>query len=86
MKAKEWLNENEIENITIHEGCHGPLKLSHVMKGYAQSQLEKECTWKLNYETTHETSCGNIFVFTDDGPEENGFTHCPYCGGKLKTK
>jgi len=24
------------------------------------------------------------FVFNDEGPVENGFKHCPYCGRRLK--
>jgi len=27
-----------------------------------------------------ETSCGNIFQFNVDGPNENHFKFCPYCG------
>ena len=24
--------------------------------------------------------CGLVWVFTDDGPEENGVNYCPKCG------
>lgn len=24
--------------------------------------------------------CGVLHTFEADGPEENSFTHCPYCG------
>ena len=30
-----------------------------------------------------DTSCGQAFYFIDDGPTENGFRFCPYCGGTL---
>ena len=30
------------------------------------------------------TSCGQGFQFTNDGPTENGFGFCPYCGGQLE--
>ena len=29
------------------------------------------------------TSCGRVFEFTNDGPEENGYKFCPGCGGRL---
>lgn len=32
------------------------------------------------------TDCDNLFQFTADGPRENGFTFCPYCGHHLKVK
>ena len=27
--------------------------------------------------------CGALHKFESDGPEENGFTHCPYCGRSI---
>jgi len=30
-----------------------------------------------------QTTCANMFVFMCDGPDENHFNFCPYCGGKL---
>ena len=51
-----------------------------------QSQLERECTWIQDDDESYDTECGNKYEFVNDGIKENGFTHCPYCGGKLKTK
>lgn len=31
-------------------------------------------------EGTWESNCGERHTFTVDGPEENGFSYCPYCG------
>ncbi len=31
----------------------------------------------------YETACGNNFTFNSDGPSENLFTNCPYCGRAL---
>lgn len=31
-----------------------------------------------------DTGCGNAFEFNADGPKENGFKFCPYCGGELE--
>jgi hypothetical protein len=30
-----------------------------------------------------ETACGHAFEFTEDGPSDNGFYYCGYCGGDL---
>jgi hypothetical protein len=42
------------------------------------------CTWTEDVEGLHETTCGNAFQFYANGPTENGFTFCPYCGGDMK--
>lgn len=41
------------------------------------------CEWTEDTEGTFVTSCGNYFQFTADGPKENKFQFCPYCGGKI---
>ena len=46
--------------------------------------VKKPCIWKQTPDGQYETACGNMFEFTSDGPGENGFKHCPYCGGVLK--
>lgn len=45
-----------------------------------------ECHWKLDDNPDYsiwETSCSGMFEFNADGPEENDFKFCPYCGGAL---
>ena len=32
------------------------------------------------------TECGETFSFSSDGPEENKFRHCPYCGKPLEVE
>jgi hypothetical protein len=47
----------------------------------------KTCVWQSGYEGCDEvwdTSCGNCFEFTVDGPHENSFAYCPYCGGRIE--
>lgn len=44
------------------------------------------CYWSEDDDGIWQTSCGNAFVFTADGPIENGFKNCPYCGRYLQTK
>ena len=43
------------------------------------------CTWTEDEDGAFETGCGDMFDFTNDGPSENGFKFCPYCGGELAT-
>lgn len=51
----------------------------------ASEASPKACSW---YQCDEEggswdTTCGHAFSFTADGPEENNFTHCCFCGGTL---
>ena len=45
------------------------------------------CTWREDLQpdgdVAWETECQNLFVFTTDGPAENHFNYCPYCGDVL---
>lgn len=45
----------------------------------------KECKWEYQGEWDHywQTSCGGAHVFEEDGPKENDYKFCPYCGGEL---
>ena len=46
-------------------------------------QHEDSCQWKEDADGIWQTDCGNAFEFTADGPTENEFRFCPYCGGKI---
>lgn len=49
------------------------------------STEEKFCKWQYDeFHDNWETSCGSAHIFIVDGPRQNGYTHCPYCGGKLE--
>ena len=41
------------------------------------------CLWKLDDDYVYQTSCGESFVFSEDGPKENGTKFCCYCGNHL---
>src|SRR5215471_14575603 len=41
------------------------------------------CSWAQDCEGMWDTSCGNRFEFSADGPIENKTHFCPYCGGRL---
>lgn len=32
----------------------------------------------------YQTECDNLFQFSNDGPKENHFVYCPYCGLKIE--
>lgn len=42
-----------------------------------------KCVWTEDDDGAWDTSCDNRFEFTADGPEENDFAFCPYCGKNL---
>lgn len=47
----------------------------------------KTCVWSLDDATDSslwETDCGQAFQFNDEGPEENHFRFCYYCGNPLE--
>lgn len=45
--------------------------------------MDKTCEWKEDPEGNWDTGCKKYFTFIDEGPAENGFEFCPYCGGRL---
>ena len=58
-----------------------------VRAAYAAGQaasVPRVCAWALDDPDsgTWATSCGNLWLFNDEGPKENGVEFCPYCGGK----
>ena len=43
------------------------------------------CEWKYNdTEYYWESSCEHLHIFMSDGPKENEYSFCPYCGKKIK--
>jgi len=41
------------------------------------------CRWYEN-EELWETTCDYVFEFLDNGPEENLFKYCPFCGLEIE--
>jgi hypothetical protein len=57
-----------------------------IAKEYAEEH-EKICAWKENDKYNnpyYETDCGNSFTCLNGDYQYNHFTHCPFCGGKIK--
>ena len=42
-----------------------------------------DCRWSQDEDGNWKTSCGEMFIFLEDGPKENEFHFCCYCGGAL---
>ena len=43
------------------------------------------CEWKYNdTEYYWESSCEHLHIFMSDGPKENEYRFCPYCGKKIE--
>ena len=49
------------------------------------SAYDDVCEWKYNNSEYYwESSCEHLHIFMSDGPEENEYKYCPYCGKKIK--
>ncbi len=42
-----------------------------------------DCTWEPDEDGNWDTTCGNVHVFIDGTPHQNGYRFCPYCGRPL---
>jgi hypothetical protein len=52
--------------------------------GRKEKTMNDVCKWKYDEITgAWETSCDNLFSFLADGPVENNFKFCPYCGREI---
>jgi hypothetical protein len=46
--------------------------------------MPDKCKWTYDDDGYYDTSCDNAFVFISDGPLENDFKYCPYCGREIE--
>ena len=46
-------------------------------------EVKQLCEWSGNVDGFYDTACGNAHEFITDGPTENGYRYCPYCGKTL---
>lgn len=59
----------------VDEVCRNPRKTDFV------------CVWTEDMgldEDYWETGCGEMFIFSEGGVQENHFKFCPYCGMAIK--
>ena len=56
-----------------------------ILRKYEENVSDDFCEWKYNdSEYYFESSCDHIHIFMSDGPKENEYDFCPYCGKKIK--
>ena len=61
----------------------GEFRLFEIVKQGGVS--DDVCEWKYNdTEYYWESSCDHLHIFMSDGPKENEYDFCPYCGKKIK--
>lgn len=68
---------------TLTERCRVYISKLEQLLAYAT----ETCQW--TFDETHgkyDTQCGEAMQFTVDGPTENGFRWCPYCGRLIEVK
>lgn len=45
--------------------------------------MDNECNWMPDEDGVYHTECDEMFVFEVDGPKENSFRFCCFCGKNL---
>ena len=82
-------NQEYLDSFALHERD----ELYGVACGLADAiEIVKQCSvsddvceWKYNdTEYYWESSCEHLHIFMADGPKENEYIFCPYCGKKIK--
>ena len=49
-----------------------------------KAKSDQLCVWSEDEDGNWITTCGQMFVFTAEGPSGNGMKFCCYCGAPLK--
>ena len=56
-----------------------------IIRKYEENKADDFCEWKYNdSEYYFESSCDHLHIFMSDGPKENAYEFCPYCGKRIK--
>lgn len=67
---------------TIYEAINKDVAIEIVKQGGVDDDV---CEWEYNdSEYYFESSCKHLHIFMSDGPKENEYRFCPYCGKKIK--
>ena len=82
IRAKKTCNKEKCDTKEICRICVVDDAIEIVKNGGVPDDV---CEWKYNYsEYYFESSCDHIHIFMYDGPKENEYGFCPYCGKKIK--
>ena len=41
------------------------------------------CAWSEDEQGAYDTEYSHVFECLSEGPAENSFAYCPYCGGRI---
>ena len=76
----------ELDNPYDADGWFTSMKLDKAIEIVKQGSISDDvCEWKYNdTEYYWESSCDHLHIFMSDGPKENEYDFCPYCGKKIK--
>ena len=76
-KAVKW-NNNSTKKV--------PYEFIDYVEGKLETDVSDDvCEWEYNdSEYYFESSCEHLHIFMSDGPKENEYRFCPYCGKKIK--
>ena len=56
-----------------------------IIRKYIEHISDDVCEWKYNdTEYYWESSCEHLHIFMSDGPKQNEYSFCPYCGKNIK--
>ena len=83
-KEIEWYKVHGA-NEDLRRGIIGATNRALTLTNEAEKKWESDCCeWKHN-ETADfwEASCEHLCIFMADGPKENEYAYCPYCGRKI---
>ena len=73
---------NVIAYGNIYEAINKDVAIEIVKQGGVSDDV---CEWKYSdSEYYFESSCKHLHIFMSDGPKENKYRFCPYCGKKIK--
>ena len=96
-EAAGWMNKNgdmfsKKEAVGFNTSTMKPLYTRDQLLAYGAAQRlaaseRGTCTWTeqddKDMPCTYESSCGEMWSFTDGGIKENRVTYCHHCGGKI---
>ena len=78
----EWM---QIKEARIIERIKKDVQSTETNAERIRKMTDDVCEWKYNdSEYYFESSCDHLHIFMSDGPKENEYGFCPYCGKKIK--
>ena len=60
--------------------------IDEIVEKVSRHTLPDPCKWSQAADGVFVTTCGRAFDFSDGGPDESGFSYCPFCGRSIVVK